>query len=57
MNKIGIEIKDNIDHSKIHEPYVIKNYAQDWYAYKNWSFKYLEKLDPFLSINTVIGGE
>ena len=35
-----VEIKDNIDHSKIHEPYVIKNYAQDWCAYKNWSSSY-----------------
>ena len=37
------------------EPYVIKNYAKEWYAYKNWSFDYLKNLDSNLSVNTITG--
>jgi len=55
MYTTNIQIKNDIDFSIKHEPYVIKNYAQKWYAFKNWTFKYFEDLDHLLTINTVIG--
>ena len=35
----------------------IKQYAKDWYAFKNWSFDFFKDLDPEqkINVNTVIG--
>ena len=35
---------------------LIKNYAKDWYAFKNWSFEFIKNLDPNLMVNAIIGG-
>ena len=57
MNYIDIETKIKLDFKINDRPYVIKQYAKDWYAYKNWSFDFLKKLDPNnkTKVNAVIG--
>ena len=57
MNYIDIEKKIRLDFKINDRPYVIKQYAKDWYAYKNWSFDFLKKLDPNnkTKVNAVIG--
>ena len=42
MNYSDIHISNSIDFSTTNKPYLIKNYAKNWYAYKNWSFEYLK---------------
>ena len=39
MNYSDIQISNDIDFNTTNEPYLIKNYAKNWYAYKNWSFE------------------
>lgn len=57
MKYTDIQKKDKIDFSIEDKPYVIKQYAKDWQAYKNWSFDFLKSLDPEqkMNVNTVIG--
>ena len=55
MNYINIKINDVLDFKTTNEPYVIKDYAKDWYAYKNWSFEYIKNLDSNLLVNTIVG--
>ena len=57
MNFTDIEENNNLDFKINNRPYVIKQYAKDWYAYKNWSFDFFKKLDPEnkVNVNTVIG--
>ena len=42
MNCIDIKTNNVLDFKIVNEPYLIKNYAEDWYAYKNWSFEILK---------------
>ena len=44
MKYYTIETSDKLDFNVENKPYVIKNYANNWYAYKNWSFDFLKKL-------------
>ena len=55
MNYINIKINDVLDFKTTNEPYVIKDHAKDWYAYKNWSFEYIKNLDSNLLVNTIVG--
>ena len=55
MNYSDIQISNDIDFNTTNEPYLIKNYAKNWYAYKNWSFEYLKNLDSNLPVNAIIG--
>ena len=55
MKYINVKIKDDLDFKNTNEPYVIKDYAKDWYAYKNWSFEYIKNLDSNLLVNTIVG--
>ena len=55
MYRTNIKVKQNLDFSCRNKPYIIKNYGKDWYAYRNWTFKYIEELDKNLEINTVKG--
>ena len=55
MNYSDIQISSSIDFNTTNKPYLIKNYAKDWYACNNWSFKYLKNLDSNLSVNAIIG--
>ena len=55
MNYSDIQISSSIDFNTTNKPYLIKNYAKDWYACKNWSFEYLKNLDSNLSVNAMIG--
>ena len=55
MNYNNIKTYDALDIKNTNEPYLIKNYAKDWYAYKNWSFDYIKNLDSNLSVNTIVG--
>jgi len=57
MEFIDIEKNDKLDFKVEDKPYVIKQYAKDWYAFKNWSFDFFKKLDPEhkMNVNTVIG--
>ena len=45
MNYINIKIKDVLDFKTKNEPYVIKEHAKNWHAYKNWSFEYIKNLN------------
>jgi hypothetical protein len=56
MNYINIKNKTKLDFKSNDEPYLIKNYAKDWYAFKNWSFEFIKNLDPNLMVNAIIGG-
>jgi len=55
MNFIDIQTTKNIDFSVTNEPYLIKGYAKDWYAFKNWSFQFLKNLDSNLFVNAILG--
>jgi len=57
MNFTDIEKNIKLDFKINNKPYVIKQYAKNWYAYKNWSFEFLKNLDPNdkINVNTVIG--
>ena len=55
MNYVDIKTNNFLDFKIINEPYLIKNYAKDWYAYKNWSFEYIKNLNSNLLVNTVDG--
>ena len=55
MNYSDIQISSSIDFNTTNKPYLIKNYAKDWYACKNWSFEYLKNLDSNLPVNAIIG--
>ena len=55
MNYINIKENDVLDFKTTNEPYVIKDHAKDWYAYKNWSFEYIKNLDSNLLVNTIVG--
>ena len=55
MNYIDIKTNNVLDFKIVNEPYLIKNYAKDWYAYKNWSFEYIKNLNANLLVNTVDG--
>ena len=55
MNYIDIKTNNVLDFKTVNEPYLIKNYAEDWYAYKNWSFEYIKNLSANLIVNTVYG--
>ena len=47
--------KLNFIKNKQQEPYLIKNYSQNWKAQKEWDFEFLLKLDPESIVNTVVG--
>ena len=57
MKYIDIENNIKLDFKINDRPYVIKQYAKDWYAYNNWSFEFLKNLDPEhkMKVNAVIG--
>ena len=55
MNYINIEKNTKLDFKIINKPYLVKDYAKDLYACKNWSFEFLKNLDPNLKVNAVIG--
>ena len=57
MEYIDIKHNDKLNFNIDKEPYVIKQYAKDWYAFKNWSFDFFKDLDPEKKINihAVIG--
>jgi len=55
MNYIDIQKNTKLDFKVINRPYLIKHYAKDWYACKNWSFEFLKNLDPNLKVNAVVG--
>ena len=57
MKYIDIENNIKLDFKINDRPYVIKQYAKDWYAYNNWSFEFLKNLDPErkIKVNAVIG--
>ena len=57
MNFTDIEKNTKLNFKISNRPYVIKQYAKDWYAYKNWSFDFLKNLDPNdkINVNAVIG--
>jgi len=57
MKYIDIENNIKLDFKINDRPYVIKQYAKDWYAYNNWSFEFLKNLDPEhkIKVNPVIG--
>ena len=48
--KQKLNIKEDLDFNKTDQPYVIKKYARDWYAFNNWSFDFLKKLDKNLFV-------
>ena len=50
-----IYINKTLDFNITDKPYLIKNYAKDWHAYKNWSFDYLKNLNSDLLVNATIG--
>ena len=51
MKYIDIENNIKLDFKINDRPYVIKQYAKDWYAYNNWSFEFIKNLDPNLMLN------
>jgi hypothetical protein len=56
MKYYDIEITDKLDFEIVDKPYVIKNYANSWYAYQNWSFDFLKNLKGSdLPVNAVRG--
>ena len=55
MNQDAIKTEDKINFKNKNEPYLVKNYAKNWKAYKDWSFEYLKSLNGNLSVNTIIG--
>ena len=55
MNLQTIKTEDKIDFKNKNEPYLVKNYAKNWKAYKDWSFEYLKNLNSDLSVNTILG--
>lgn len=55
MNINTIKTTDNLNFKIKDEPYLIKNYAKNWKAYKDWSLEYFENFNSNLSINTVVG--
>ena len=55
MNYSNIRTSETADFKNIEEPYLIKNYAKDWHAYKNWSFEYIKNLDSNLAVNAIAG--
>ena len=38
------EIQD-LDFNITEQPYIVKKYAKDWFAFNNWSFNFLKTLD------------
>ena len=52
MDYTDIKTNNFIDFKIKNEPYLIKNYAVNWFAYKNWTFEYLKNLDSNLLVNT-----
>ena len=52
-----IQINQKLDFKIEDKPYLIKGYAKEWYAFKNWSFDFLKNLDPEqkMNVNTVKG--
>ena len=55
MDCSNIKTNNSVDFKTTDKPYLIKKYAENWYAYKNWSFEYLKNLDSNLLVNTVGG--
>ena len=55
MDCSNIKTNNSVDFKTTDKPYLIKKYAENWYAYKNWSFEYLKNLDSNLIVNTVGG--
>jgi len=56
MNYSDIETRDALDFSITSKPYIIRNYAKNWRAYKKWSFEYLKNLEGAdLPVNVVRG--
>jgi len=55
MTNLNINEIQNLDFNNTDQPYIVKKYAKDWFAFNNWSFNFLKKLDQNLLVNTVVG--
>ena len=55
MEYCELEVLKKFDIKIDHKPYLVKDYATEWYAFKNWSFDFLKKLDPTRSVNVTSG--
>ena len=57
MKYIEIEKYSKLDFNINDKPYVVRQYAKNWDAYKNWNFEFLKNLDPDdkVNVNTIVG--